>query len=193
VFNAHVFVKKAPGIQVPFQLEGFTTACRKKHQVMQMNRPSFYEELNQDLAALIGGETDAIANLANASALLFNRLPDLNWAGFYLLKGGELVLGPFHGKPACIRIAVGKGVCGTAVAKRRTIVVPDVHKFEGHIVCDPDSRSEIVVPIFSGQKVRAVLDLDSPIINRFDAVDQRGLEQFVQVLAAHIPWDEITG
>ncbi|HHX01875.1 MAG TPA: GAF domain-containing protein [Firmicutes bacterium] len=157
-----------------------------------MDRTSFYNKLNQDLTALIGDETDAVANLANASSLLFSRLPDLNWAGFYLLKGGELVIGPFQGKPACIRIAVGKGVCGTAVAEKRTILVPDVHEFAGHIVCDPDSRSEIVVPIISEEKVRGVLDIDSPKLNRFDDVDQNGLEQFVQILETRILWEQIT-
>ncbi|HOB08621.1 MAG: GAF domain-containing protein [Limnochordia bacterium] len=157
-----------------------------------MDRKGFYEQLNRELRELIGDETDSIANLANASALLFNRLPDLNWAGFYLMKGGELVLGPFQGKPACIRISVGKGVCGTAVAQRRSIVVPDVHQFPGHIACDPDSNSEIVIPIFAGERIRGVLDIDSPKLNRFDAVDQNGLEQFVQILAAHIRWGEIT-
>ncbi|MFY9203011.1 MAG: GAF domain-containing protein, partial [Limnochordia bacterium] len=136
-----------------------------------MDRKGFYEQLNRELRELIGDETDSIANLANASALLFNRLPDLNWAGFYLMKGGELVLGPFQGKPACIRISVGKGVCGTAVAQRRSIVVPDVHQFPGHIACDPDSNSEIVIPIFAGERIRGVLDIDSPKLNRFDAVD----------------------
>ena len=157
-----------------------------------MDRKGFYEQLNRELRELIGDETDSIANLANASALLFNRLPDLNWAGFYLMKGGELFLGQFQGKPACIRISVGKGVCGTAVAQRRSIVVPDVHQFPGHIACDPDSNSEIVIPIFAGERIRGVLDIDSPKLNRFDAVDQNGLEQFVQILAAHIRWGEIT-
>lgn len=101
-------------------------------------------------------------------------------------------MGPFQGKPACIRISVGKGVCGTAVAQRRSIVVPDVHQFPGHIACDPDSNSEIVIPIFAGERIRGVLDIDSPKLNRFDAVDQNGLEQFVQILAAHIRWGEIT-
>jgi len=156
-----------------------------------MDRTAFYANLNRELQELIGEEKDAIANLANASALLFYRLPDLNWAGFYLLKGGELVLGPFQGKPACIRIQVGRGVCGTAVAQRRTILVPDVHQFPGHIACDPDSNAEIVVPLFDGEKIRGVLDIDSPKLNRFDAVDQNGLEQFARILAAHIQWHVI--
>ena len=157
-----------------------------------MDKLDFYKELNQNLTGLIAGETDPVANLANASALLFERMTEINWAGFYLMKAGELVLGPFQGKPACIRIALGKGVCGTAAAERRTIVVPDVNQSPGHIVCDPDSQSEIVVPIISEGRVRGVLDIDSPILNRFDQADQNGLEQFVNILEAEIVWSEIT-
>jgi len=151
-----------------------------------MRKNEFYQQLNQSLRALIQGETDWLANLANASALLFNQMQDVNWAGFYIMKGGELVLGPFQGKPACIRIAVGTGVCGTAVAHKRTIVVPDVHQFPGHIACDPESQSEIVVPIMQADQVWGVLDIDSPIINRFDHEDQNGLEEFVQILTNHM-------
>lgn len=157
-----------------------------------MNKFEFYQELNRSLTALIAGEPDAIANLANASALVYERLAKINWAGFYLMKGGELVLGPFQGKPACIRIALGTGVCGTAAAQKQTILVPDVHQFPGHIVCDPASQSEIVVPIISGGRVRGVLDIDSPIINRFDQLDQSGLEQFVKILESEIAWPDIT-
>ena len=129
--------------------------------------------------ALLAGERDPVANAANVSALVFHTLPDLNWAGFYWMKGGELVLGPFQGKPACVRIALGKGVCGTAARERRTIVVPDVEKFPGHIACDSASRSEIVVPVMREGKVLGVLDLDSPVLSRFDEAHARALEQLV--------------
>lgn len=135
-----------------------------------------YEALDRTLAALLAGERDWIANLANTAALLYTELADLNWAGFYLLKEGELVLGPFQGKPACVRIALGKGVCGTAAAQRRSIVVPDVHEFPGHIACDSASNSEVVVPLIRGGELLGVLDLDSPLFERFDDEDRRGLE-----------------
>jgi len=125
---------------------------------------------------LFAGERDAIANAANLSALIFHGLPGLNWAGFYLLKDGGLVLGPFQGKPACIRIALGRGVCGTAAATRRTQVVEDVHAFPGHIACDSASNSEIVVPLLHGERLLGVLDLDSPEHARFDDTDRAGLE-----------------
>jgi GAF domain-containing protein len=147
------------------------------------DKAALYAELAQQLRALIATEPDRIANLANASALLFSLLPDLNWAGFYLLKEGELVVGPFQGKPACVRIAVGKGVCGTAALRRTTVVVQDVHEFPGHIACDADSNSEIVVPIIStAGELLGVLDLDSPLKARFDEADKQGLERFVAVL-----------
>ena len=160
-----------------------------------------YRELDAQLAALLAGERDAIANLANTSALLYAALPQLNWAGFYLLHpspqdgadggSGELVLGPFQGKPACVRIALGRGVCGTAAAERRTQLVPDVHAFPGHIACDAASRSEIVVPLVFAAGPRAgeligVLDLDSPILGRFDAADQAGLERIAATLVASL-------
>jgi GAF domain-containing protein len=160
-----------------------------------------YRELDAQLAALLAGERDAIANLANTSALLYAALPQLNWAGFYLLHpspqdgvdggSGELVLGPFQGKPACVRIALGRGVCGTAAAERRTQLVPDVHAFPGHIACDAASRSEIVVPLVFAAGPRAgeligVLDLDSPILGRFDATDQAGLERIAATLVASL-------
>jgi len=143
-----------------------------------------YSDLLQQAAALIEGERDLTANAANLSSLLFHTLPDLNWAGFYWMKGGELVLGPFQGKPACVRIAIGKGVCGTAARDRRTIVVKDVHEFPGHIACDSASNSEVVVPIVAGGKVVGVLDLDSPLVNRFDEADARALEAVVQAFVA---------
>jgi len=157
-----------------------------------MQKEEFYYQLNQNLAALIDSETDWLANLANAAALLFSQLENINWAGFYLLKGDELVLGPFQGKPACVRIPVGKGVCGSAAAKRQTLVVPNVHQFPGHIACDPDSWSEIVVPIISSDTIRGVLDIDSPDYNRFDQVDKQGLEKYVKQLEMKIDWQNIS-
>lgn len=140
------------------------------------DKPALYAELQQQAAALLAGERDRIANAANLSSLLWHGLPDLNWAGFYLFDGTELVLGPFQGKPACMRIALGRGVCGTAAATRRTQVVADVHAFPGHIACDAASRAEIVIPLLRGDELLGVLDLDSPHQGRFDADDQAGLE-----------------
>jgi L-methionine (R)-S-oxide reductase len=137
----------------------------------------FYQELAQQLEGLLAGERDAVANAANMAALIFTSLPDLNWAGFYFLRGDTLVLGPFQGKPACVRIAVGQGVCGTAVARRQTLRVEDVDAFPGHIACDSASRSELVVPLIRDGAVIGVLDIDSPIPSRFDAIDQTGLER----------------
>jgi GAF domain-containing protein len=137
-----------------------------------------YGELGQALAGIIAGERDFIANLANAAALLYTTLPELNWAGFYLMKDGGLVVGPFQGRPACVRIALGQGVCGTAAKTRRTQVVPDVHAFPGHIACDAASRSEIVVPLVRDDRLVGVLDLDSPVPARFGEEDARGLEAF---------------
>jgi GAF domain-containing protein len=132
--------------------------------------------------ALTEGERDLIANLANTASLLYYSMPDLNWVGFYLLKDGELVVGPFQGKPACVRIAVGKGVCGTAAARRAPVIVENVHEFAGHIACDSASNSEIVVPILRGNELIGVLDVDSPKFARFDAQDQAGLEKIVATL-----------
>ncbi|WP_046862940.1 GAF domain-containing protein [Microvirga massiliensis] len=146
------------------------------------SKPELYSELASELTALVDGERDSIAHMANAAALLFHRLPRLNWAGFYRLVGEELVLGPFQGKPACIRIPVGQGVCGTAVARRASIVVPDVDAFPGHIACDSASRSELVVPLIRDGRISGVLDLDSPERGRFDEHDQRGCEQLVAIL-----------
>ena len=145
------------------------------------NKAEGYQELARMLQALLEGETDLVANAANTAALLFHGLPELNWAGFYLMNGGELVLGPFQGKPACVRIAVGRGVCGTAAATRRTVRVQEVHAFPGHIACDAASNSEIVVPLEREGRLLGVLDLDSPITGRFDAQDQEGLERLAQV------------
>ncbi len=143
------------------------------------SKADLYVGLLGQARALLHEERDPVANAANLSALLFHTLPDLNWAGFYWMKGGELVLGPFQGKPACVRIAVGRGVCGAAVRDKRTLVVPDVDKFPGHIACDSASRSELVVPVMRNLDVLGVLDLDSPTPGRFDAEDAVGLETLV--------------
>ena len=135
-----------------------------------------YAELLSQARGLFAGERDAVANAANLASLLYWSLADVNWAGFYLMREGELVLGPFHGRPACLRIALGRGVCGTAAAQRRTLVVDDVGAFPGHIACDAASRSEIVLPLLDGDRLIGVLDLDSPVAARFAAADRAGLE-----------------
>jgi L-methionine (R)-S-oxide reductase len=145
------------------------------------SKTELYDQLASQLSILLAGECDLIANAANFAALIFHSLPDLNWAGFYFLKDGELVLGPFQGQPACVRIAFGKGVCGTAAAKRETVVVPNVHEFPGHIACDSASNSEIVVPIFKDERLIGVLDLDSPSIGRFDNDDAGGLRRLIAI------------
>ncbi len=142
---------------------------------------SAYRDLARDLTALLAGERDLIANASNTAALIYDALPDLNWAGFYLYKEGELVLGPFQGKPACVRIAIGKGVCGTAAERRETVIVEDVHAFPGHIACDSASNSEIVVPLLRGAELLGVLDVDSPKPRRFGQADQRGLEALARI------------
>jgi L-methionine (R)-S-oxide reductase len=143
-----------------------------------------YRDLASELRGLIAGEPDEIANYANAAALIFHSLPDLNWAGFYLWKGDELVVGPFQGRPACVRIALGRGVCGTAAERRETLIVPNVNEFPGHIACDTASNSEIVVPMTRAGKLLGVLDLDSPKLARFDQEDRSGLEALVEILLA---------
>src|SRR5262245_36046890 len=153
------------------------------------DKVALYRELAQQLGGLLSGESDAIANAANTAALLFAGLPDLNWAGFYFLRSpDELVLGPFQGRPACVRIAVGRGVCGTAVERRQSILVEDVHAFADHIACDAASRSELVVPLIRDGRILGVIDLDSPLPARFDLDDQHGLEAiaaiYVQASAA---------
>lgn len=145
-----------------------------------------YETLSKQLDALLTGENDTIANLSNASSLLNQFLTEINWVGFYLMKEGELVLGPFQGLPACVRIPVGRGVCGTAVEQKKTIVVEDVHQFPGHIACDAASNSEIVIPLLKNGEVIGVLDIDSPIKNRFSNEDAEGLTIFVNTLMKHI-------
>jgi GAF domain-containing protein len=149
---------------------------------MCVNKADLYNDLARQLAALIDGEPDRIANAANMAALIYHGLPAVNWAGFYLEKGGELVLGPFQGKPACVRIPWGGGVCGTAAARGESVVVPDVHKFPGHIACDPDSAAELVVPLIENGRVTGVLDLDSPDRGRFDDEDRMGCERLVGIL-----------
>ena len=139
-----------------------------------------HEALLQQAQALFAGERDLTANSANLAALIFHTLPDLNWAGFYWHKGGELVLGPFQGKPACVRIALGRGVCGTAARERRTVLVPDVHRFPGHIACDSASNSELVIPLVKAGGLCGVLDLDSPLPHRFSEADARALERVAQ-------------
>lgn len=146
-----------------------------------MIKTQLYSVLLRQLESLLSLETDPVANMANMAAVLFNGLPDLNWAGFYVLKGKTLVLGPFQGKPACVRIALGKGVCGTAAQTRQTLRVADVHQFKGHIACDSASQSEIVVPILKEGQVWGLLDIDSPVKARFDQTDQMYLEQAVQI------------
>lgn len=153
-------------------------------QKVSGGKAEVYEELARQTRGLLDGERDPIANAANLAALIWELVPDLNWAGFYFVKGGELVLGPFQGKPACVRIALGKGVCGTAAARRQSVLVEDVHAFPGHIACDSASNSELVVPLIKGGKVLGVLDLDSPLRARFDAQDQRAFESIVEIFLA---------
>ncbi|MEO8432047.1 MAG: GAF domain-containing protein [Acidobacteriota bacterium] len=157
------------------------------------SKPGFYADLSASLEALLEGETDALANLANASGLLGQALERVNWCGFYLLRGDELVLGPFQGKPACIRIRLGSGVCGTSAERRETVLVDDVQAFPGHIACDEASRSEIVVPLVAGGRLVGVLDVDSPETARFDAEDRAGLERFVRSLMPRIAWETLVG
>ena len=148
-------------------------------------KTEFYRDLSQQLLSLLENERDPVANAANTAALLFELMPDLNWAGFYFLReGGELVLGPFQGKPACVRIPAGRGVCGTAIAERRPMLVEDVHAFADHIACDAASRSELVVPLIRDGEIIGVIDLDSPMAGRFDADDQRGLEEIAAIYVA---------
>jgi len=152
-------------------------------QISATEKPDLYRELAQVLSAVFAGEPDDIANMANAAALLWEYLPDINWVGFYRAAGDELVLGPFQGRAACVRIPFGRGVCGTAAAMRATQVVEDVHAFPGHIACDAASRSEIVVPIIRDGQVIAVLDIDSPVIGRFDAADRAGCEVIAAIVS----------
>lgn len=149
---------------------------------MAKSKEQLYAELIQETQALLEGETDFVANLANASALIWQKLPQINWAGFYINKGNELVLGPFQGKPACIRIPIGRGVCGTAAKTLQPQLIADVHQFEGHIACDQASNSEIVLPIIVNNELKGVLDIDSPDFSRFDQEDLAGLQQVVKII-----------
>jgi L-methionine (R)-S-oxide reductase len=151
-----------------------------------LDKPELYAELDRSLQALLAGESNLIAAAANTASLLYWSLPDLNWVGFYLVDeaSGDLLVGPFQGKPACVRIPLGRGVCGTAAAERRTVLVEDVHAFPGHIACDSASNSEIVVPVLAGERLVGVLDLDSPQKGRFDEADARGLERLVATFVA---------
>lgn len=159
-------------------------AMHESHIDPTQPKSVLYRQLVEQLRGLLAGELDWIANLANSAALIYHSLPDLNWAGFYLLKDGELVVGPFQGKPACVRIALGKGVCGTAAAQRKTQLVRDVHEFPGHIACDAASNSELVVPMVRKGELIGVLDLDSPKLARFDEEDRKGIEELVAALIA---------
>jgi L-methionine (R)-S-oxide reductase len=152
---------------------------------MTASKSDLYRELAEQLTALLADEPDRIANAANMAALIYHGLPDLNWAGFYFCRGAELVLGPFQGRPACVRIPLGNGVCGTAAARGATVLIRDVHDFPGHIACDPASRSELVVPLIEASEVVGVLDLDSPLVGRFDEIDQAGCEQLVALFVDH--------
>jgi GAF domain-containing protein len=168
-----------------------TTKRATKQPPANQGKPSqnakqkLYASLAVQLLSLLNGEHDFIANAANFSSLLFNSLPNVNWAGFYFLRGEELVLGPFQGNPACVRIPLGTGVCGVAAQRCETIIVPNVHEFPGHIACDVASNSEIVVPLFDGERLLGVFDLDSPAIGRFDDQDAEGLNELVTVFVAH--------
>jgi L-methionine (R)-S-oxide reductase len=149
-------------------------------------KAALYRDLAQQLDALLSGEADLTANAANAAAAIYHSLPNLNWAGFYFLRDDTLVLGPFQGRPACVRIKIGSGVCGTSVQQRRSIVVPDVEQFPGHIACDMASRSELVVPLLQDGEILGVLDLDSPDLARFDAEDQGGCEMLAAIVVRHL-------
>jgi L-methionine (R)-S-oxide reductase len=157
--------------QMTFQIAKPETAAKSE----------LYANLKSQLRALLEGEQDVIANAANCAALIYQSLPDVNWAGFYLFKDGELVLGPFQGDPACVRIAIGKGVCGTAAELKQTVVVENVHEFPGHIACDSASNSEIVVPLIKDERLLGVLDLDSPSFARFDDEDAQGLNELARI------------
>jgi GAF domain-containing protein len=155
-----------------------TSQVTSKHEL--------YDQLASQLSSLLAGERDLVANAANFSSLIFHALPDLNWAGFYFAKDDELVLGPFQGQPACVRIRVGQGVCGAGASKCETVIVPNVHEFPGHIACDSASNSEIVVPLMKGERLIGVLDIDSPLPARFDQDDAAGLESLVRILLSSV-------
>ena len=179
--SAKVANKKAPVKKTAGKRVKKTVAAKKKSPA----KTEMYASLVAQLRALLKDEYDFIANAANFSALVYNALPDVNWAGFYLLHEEVLVLGPFQGKPACVRIPLGKGVCGFAAKQCETVMVPNVHEFPGHIACDTASNSEIVIPLFDGERVLGVFDVDSPTLKRFDDQDAEGLNELVTVLVAH--------
>jgi GAF domain-containing protein len=166
---------------------------RVVNSLSSLPKPAAYEELNLQLAGLFAGENDGLANAANMCALLYQMLPDVNWVGFYFLRGSELVLGPFQGKVACVRIELGRGVCGSAAERREILVVPDVHEFPGHIACDADSRSEIVVPLIKRDRLLGVLDVDSPKLARFDDEDREGLRTAADLLLTASQLDHLAG
>jgi L-methionine (R)-S-oxide reductase len=151
-----------------------------------MSKRDLYDQLAAQLSSLLAGERDLIANAANFSSFIFHSLPDLNWAGFYFEKDGELVLGPFQGQPACVRVKIGQGVCGAGAAKCETVIVSNVHEFPGHIACDSASNSEIVVPLMKDGRMIGVFDLDSPKLSRFDREDAAGLDQLVKILLSSV-------
>ncbi|MBT2648265.1 GAF domain-containing protein [Bacillus sp. ISL-34] len=155
-------------------------------EMYQGKKENNYELVQKQLLALIEDETNRIANLSNAAALLNQFLDEINWVGFYLYEEGQLILGPFQGLPACVRIPMGKGVCGTSAATEKTLRIEDVHQFPGHIACDAASRSEIVIPLMKDGKLIGVLDIDSPVTDRFDELDQQGLEEFAEILSRHL-------
>ncbi|AZV63197.1 GAF domain-containing protein [Peribacillus castrilensis] len=155
-------------------------------EMYQGKKEKNYELVQKQLLALIEDETNRIANLSNAAALLNQFLDEINWVGFYLYEEDQLILGPFQGLPACVRIPMGKGVCGTSAATEKTLRIEDVHQFPGHIACDAASRSEIVIPLMKDGKLLGVLDIDSPITDRFDEMDQQGLEKFAEILSNHL-------
>jgi GAF domain-containing protein len=157
-----------------------------------LSKAGLYREISVQLSGLFSAERDGLANTANMCAVLFHMLPDVNWVGFYFLHGGELVLGPFQGKVACVRIPLGRGVCGTAAVRRETLVVPDVNQFPGHIACDASSRSEIVVPLVLAGRLLGVLDLDSPNLSRFDHEDRDGLEAAAKILLQSSQLDKLS-
>lgn len=156
-----------------------------------ISKADHYRHIYGQLLELIKGESDSLANAANTVALLFMSLPDVNWVGIYFARGEELVLGPFQGKPACTRIPFGKGVCGTAARQKETVVVPDVREFSGHIVCDPNSKSEIAIPLLNWGRLAGVLDIDSPVVNRFDDEDREGLESLVSLFLSCFSSDDL--
>ena len=161
-------------------------AITPKSCACPLDRASFYRDLRLELDAVLAGETDPTANAANTAAVLFHGLARVNWAGFYFLQGSELVLGPFQGRPACVRIPIGKGVCGRAAVEQRSVLVRDVHDFPGHIACDPISRSELVIPLLDGSRLLGVLDLDSPDIGRFDLTDQTECESIAADIVRYL-------